>query len=73
MLCFSFRITFCIIITVDLVAPVAQGIEHQFPKLGVAGSIPAGGVSKYKQFAALLKNCPSVDRTVIYFYFSVSL
>ena len=24
-------------------APVAQGIEHSFPKAGVAGSIPAGG------------------------------
>ena len=25
-------------------APVAQGIEHSFPKAGVAGSNPAGGV-----------------------------
>ena len=25
-------------------APVAQGIEHEFPKLGVAGSNPAGGI-----------------------------
>ena len=24
-------------------ALVAQGIEHSFPKAGVAGSIPAGG------------------------------
>ena len=26
-----------------LLAPVAQGIEHSFPKAGVAGSNPAGG------------------------------
>jgi len=26
-------------------ALVAQGIEHRFPKAGVAGSIPAGGIS----------------------------
>jgi hypothetical protein len=25
------------------IAPVAQGIEHSFPKAGVAGSNPAGG------------------------------
>ncbi len=27
-----------------LLAPVAQGIEHRFPKPCVAGSNPAGGV-----------------------------
>ena len=27
------------------IAPVAQGIEHRFPKAGVARSNPAGGVS----------------------------
>ena len=29
-------------------APVAQGIEHSFPKAGVAGSIPAGGAFFYR-------------------------
>ncbi len=28
-------------------APVAQGIEHGFPKAGVAGSIPAGGIGLF--------------------------
>lgn len=30
-----------------LLAPVAQGIEHRFPKPCVAGSNPAGGVNRY--------------------------
>lgn len=25
-----------------MIGPVAQGIEHEIPNLGVAGSIPAG-------------------------------
>ena len=32
-------------------APVAQWIEHSFPKAGVAGSIPAGGASFTEVFA----------------------
>ena len=31
---------------VDPHAPVAQGIEHRFPKPGVAGSNPAGGTAE---------------------------
>src|SRR5439155_26032241 len=30
------------------VAPVAQGIEHRFPKPRVAGSNPAGGILRHK-------------------------
>ena len=32
-------------------ALVAQGIEHGFPKAGVAGSIPAGGATAIPTFA----------------------
>jgi hypothetical protein len=34
-------------------ALVAQWIEHRFPKPGVAGSIPAGGTTKWPSGRAL--------------------
>ena len=35
-------------------ALVAQGIEHSFPKAGVAGSNPAGGISGFADSASFL-------------------
>ena len=37
-------------------APVAQWIEHSFPKAGVAGSIPAGGAYFPEVFDKFLSN-----------------
>ena len=37
-------------------APVAQWIEHSFPKAGVAGSIPAGGAFFTEVFGKFLLN-----------------
>ena len=49
---FSFSLTdFIEKATQKALAPVAQWIEHSFPKAGVAGSIPAGGASFTEVFA----------------------
>src|SRR5262249_14950835 len=37
-------------LTQVLIAPVAQGIEHRFPKPRVAGSNPAGGTRFFRGF-----------------------
>ena len=43
-------------------APVAQGIEHRFPKAGVAGSNPAGGIG-FPVFHTFWKHGPKSRMT----------
>ena len=45
-----------------IIALVAQGIEHSFPKAGVAGSIPAGGAF---QFQIPRDSCRSRGKAVL--------
>lgn len=40
-------------VIIPISAPVAQGIEHRFPKPRVAGSNPAGCIAKNHYFAII--------------------
>jgi hypothetical protein len=51
-----------------MIGPVAQGIEHEIPNLGVAGSIPAGItihflITHVKYFPTLPFGRPSIIKT----------
>ena len=47
-----------------LAAPVAQGIEHSFPKAGVGGSNPLGSAFFWGVHTAVLPDCKLSASTV---------